>query len=86
MVRNLLSSTRAADRIPRPMRRGAASILIGIFVIACSAGSSGCYRRVVGVSNDSGYEGKVYEPNLRDGEENVVEELFTTERSRGATP
>lgn len=45
-------------------------------------GASGCYRRVVGVKNNPGYEGKVYEPNLKDGEENAVVELFTIERTR----
>lgn len=44
---------------------------------------SGCYRRVVGVKGDaSSYDGKVYEPNLKEGEDNVVQSLFETRTVR----
>lgn len=47
--------------------------------------SAGCYRRVVGVKNNPNYQGKVYEPNLEEGEENAMVELFTIERTRPAS-
>lgn len=55
-----------------------------LLVAAIAATSlSGCYRRVVGVKGDaSSYDGKVYEPNLKEGEDNVVEGLFQTRTVR----
>lgn len=72
----------------RPSRRPAGSDPIAALTIllaaAIAAGSlSGCYRRVVGVKGDaSSYGGKVYEPNLKEGEDNVVEGLFQTRTVR----
>jgi hypothetical protein len=59
---------------------GPGSVLLAVAIV--SVALPGCYRRVVGVKNNPGYEGKVYEPNLKDGEENAMVELFTVERTR----
>lgn len=53
----------------RCRRLAATPVLLLLFVaLTCLPG---CYRRVVGVKNDPGYEGRVYEPNLEEsGKEN----------------
>jgi|GEM_PF-1100685 len=53
----------------RCRRLAATPVLLLVFVaLTCLPG---CYRRVVGVKNDPGYEGRVYEPNLQEnGEQN----------------
>lgn len=53
-------------------------------IAACAAlvicvGLGGCYTRVVGVKNDPGYTGPVYEQNVESGNE----DLF---RTRKVTP
>ena len=67
----------------RPGSRSLAT-LPWLLVAAVAASSlGGCYRRVVCVKGDaSSYDGKVYEPNLKDGEDNVVEGLFQTRTVR----
>lgn len=58
-----------------------APCLLAALVTATSL--AGCYRRVVGVKGDaSSYDGKVYEPNLKPGEDNVVKGLFETRTVR----
>lgn len=46
-------------------RRLAAPPVLIVLLIA-STGLTGCYQRVVGVKNDPGYEGRIYEPNLKE--------------------
>lgn len=65
---------------PAPRPRTPAVPILAIAALVVGLASSGCYRRVVGVKNDPAYDGKVYEPNLKDGEENAMVELFTVER------
>ncbi len=73
------------DRL-RPRRRTSRSnAAVPWLLVAAVAATSltGCYRRVVGVKGDaSSYDGKVYEPNLKEGEDNVVEGLFQTRTVR----
>ncbi len=74
------STTPVAARLDLT-RSTTAACLVGLLTTFLV--SAGCYRRVVGVSGDDGsYEGKVYEPNLKDGESNVVEDLFQTRTVR----
>jgi len=71
--------------IRRPRRRHRRHLHLATVVVASTLlplALGGCYRRVVGVKNDPGYEGKVYEPNLKEGEQNAMVELFTIERTR----
>lgn len=42
--------------------------------------ATGCYQRVVGVSNSPGYTGKVYESNLGEGKQEGNESLFQVEK------
>ncbi|MGA1393229.1 MAG: hypothetical protein ACO38W_08750 [Phycisphaerales bacterium] len=69
----------------RHRRRPSSSILaFGLLAaVVASTTLAGCYRRVVGVKGDaSSYDGKVYEPNLKPGEDNVVKGLFETRTVR----
>lgn len=52
--------------------------IFGAVVFTVSA--AGCYHRVVGVSNSSGYTGKVYESNLGEGKQEGNESLFQIEK------
>ena len=72
-------SQSASRRLGRRDRRLVAVVLASTLLPLVLGG---CYRRVVGVKNDPGYEGKVYEPNLKEGEQNAMVELFTIERTR----
>jgi hypothetical protein len=70
---------------PRHRRRPAPSFLaFGVLAaVVVTIALTGCYRRVVGVKGDaSSYDGKVYEPNLKPGEDNVVKGLFETRTVR----
>lgn len=51
-----------------------------IGAVACTALLSGCYKRVVGVSNSPGYTGKVYQSNLGEGKQEGNESLFQVEK------
>ena len=42
--------------------------------------ATGCYQRVVGVTNSPGYTGKVYESNLGEGKQEGNESLFQVEK------
>ena len=42
--------------------------------------ATGCYQRVVGVSNSPGYTGKVYKSNLGEGKQEGNENLFQVEK------
>lgn len=44
-----------------------ANLALVVAFVACS----GCYKRVVGVKNDPGYTGPVYEQNVEEGNENL---------------
>ena len=51
-----------------------------IGAVALLVGLSGCYKRVVGVSNAPGYTGKVYESNLGEGDQEGNESIFQVEK------
>jgi hypothetical protein len=40
--------------------------------------TAGCYSRVVGVKNAPGYTGDVYEPNVKEGNENLFKSKTRT--------
>lgn len=76
--------TPPADGSTAPTRhRHHRALICLLAALVASTSLTGCYRRVVGVKGDaSSYDGKVYEPNLKPGEDNVVKGLFETRTVR----
>lgn len=79
--RDSISTTTAT---PEPAITSGRTVLVlgAICATLTLASLPGCYRRVVSVKNNPGYQGKVYEANLPEGEQNAVVDLFTIERTR----
>jgi hypothetical protein len=76
------TSSPAGHPAHRHPRHGQALTCLFVALVAATS-LAGCYRRVVGVKGDaSSYDGKVYEPNLKPGEDNVVKGLFETRTVR----